>query len=118
MEYTINEIVTDFADIDIVFAKISKEDVIALYKEQGQTLEESTDLGTLTEGEVQISFDKNNDQLNPTEILVFGVYEDVYGVESYHNGDDFIRLDRLSPDMIKDAFARLQQVREQDGLEL
>ena len=117
MEYTISEIVTDLSDIDIVFATISKEDVIALYKEQGQTLEENTDLGALTGGEVQISFDKDSNQLKLNEILVFGVYEDVYGVESY-NGDDFIRLDRLSPDMIKDAFSRLQQVREQEGLEL
>lgn len=118
MKYEIEAILTEYPDVDTVCLRISDKDVKKIFEDNGQLIKDFTEDGTLSEGEIQIYFPKDSDQVS--EVLVFPVYKDYFEQDFFlQNGDDFIRVDQFFEDkvMIQDALEKLQEVREKEDME-
>ncbi len=82
LDYEVSEVVTDLANTNEVYVKISADDLKQIYDDVGEipVNDEGDEDDSYTEGEIQFVFDKHN---HLDEILVFPVYEDDGAV----NGD-------------------------------
>ncbi len=120
--YEVAEVITELADVDEVFLRISKEDTKQFFEDQGITLPETAEEGILEEGEIQISFEKDLASFkDPTEILIFPVYKDTDETCNFLNcGEDFIYApDSVYNDteMLQDAFSSLEKVKAEREVE-